>query len=239
MEPYALENGHTAVLDAPDALVLLNRMLDKIERLEAKVHQFEQLVEQAPKLMALFTDTMDGIYGNSLQAGVNIEERIKIGLHLLTTITEPETMRALCTLTGQLEQIATIAEQAPGLTAMAVDIADNFYASTAQGGVDLETAARNGLDAAGRLVNLLQSDEIKALMDSGVLDPKTLVIIGNAANALVESRTHVEKAGPFTLLRALFNSDLQRTLGFLLSFGQHFGKRMEQYTRATEEGKPQ
>ncbi|PLS67577.1 MAG: hypothetical protein CV045_12810 [Cyanobacteria bacterium M5B4] len=239
METYALENGHTAVFDAPDAPVLLNRMLDKIERLEAKVNQFEQLVEQAPKLMALFTDTMDGIYGNSLQAGVNIEERIKMGLHLLTTITEPETMRALCTLTGQLEQIATIAEQAPGLTAMAVDIADNFYASMAQGGVDLETAARNGLDAAGRLVNLLQSDEIKALMDSGVLDPKTLVIIGNAANALVESRTHVEKAGPFTLLRALFNSDLQRTLGFLLSFGQHFGKRMEQYTRATEEGKPQ
>ena len=241
MEPYSvtLENGHahTAVLDSPDVLALLNRMMDKIERLEAKVNQFEHMAEQAPGMMAMFTDTMDRIYGDSIQAGVDIEERIKMGLQLLTTITEPKTMRALCTLTGQLEQLAAIAEQAPGLTAMAVDIADNFYASTAQGGVDLETAARNGLDAAGRLVNLLQSDEVKALMSSGVLDPKTLVIVGNAAHALVESRTHAEKAGPLTLLGALFNPDLQRTLGFLLSFGQHFGKRMEQYTHTTEEGK--
>ncbi len=240
MEPYVAtfedRHAHSSVLDSPDTLVLLNRMLDKIERLEAKVNQFEYLAEQAPGLMAMFTDTMDRIYGDSIQAGVDIEERVKMGLQLLTTITEPKTMRALCTLTGQLEQIAAIAEQAPGLTAMAVDIADNFYASTAQGGVDLETAARNGLDAAGRLVNLLQSDEIKALMDSGVLDPKTLVIVGNAAHALVESRSHAEKAGPFTLLGALFNPDLQRTLGFLLSFGQHFGKRMEQYTLSTKEG---
>ncbi len=227
--------AHTA-LDAPDVLELLSHMSDKLDRLEAKVNQVELLADQAPGMLAMFTDTVDRIYSDCAGSGVNIEERVKMGLELLLAITEPHNMRAIASLTGQLEQVAAIAEQAPGLTAMAVDIADNFYAGTARSGVDLETAARNGLDAAGRLVNLLQSDQLKALMESGVLDPQTLVVVGSAANALVESRSVSRKAGPLALFGALFDPDVQRAAGFLLNFAQRFGKRMEQYT---EEGNKQ
>lgn len=240
METYSAGgagNGaaHTA-LDSPDVLDLLSRMSDKLDRLEAKVHQVEMLAEQAPGLVAMFTDTVDRIYSDCAVSGVNVEERVKMGLELLLAITEPHNMRAIASLTGQLEQVAALAEQAPGLTAMAVDIADNFYAGTARNGVDLETAARNGLDAAGRLVNLLQSEELKALMASGVLDPQTLVVVGNAADALVESRSVARKAGPMALFGSLFDPDVQRAAGFLLNFAQRFGERMEQYT---EEGNKQ
>lgn len=83
------------------------------------------------------------------------------------------------------------------------------------------------LDLAQQLQPMLQSDEFAGLMNSGVLNPQTLTIVGEAGNALVETmEASHQPVGLFGLMGALRDPDVQRGLGFLVEFGKRFGGKL-------------
>lgn len=104
--------------------------------------------------------------------------------------------------------------QLPGMAAMAMDTMDDLYSTARQHGVDIEGMARSGLGAA------------RALMESGVVDPAALQVIGSAGYALVNSQKEAKPIGLFGLLGAVNDADIQRALGFLVTFARHFGKKL-------------
>ncbi len=214
-------NGANGSHDTNELLALL---LDKVDRMERKMARIEELVDQAPALIATVTDTVDGLYAEARLAGIDADERVKLGLGLLEKLTEPRTLAALEGLLANLPWIEQLAQQGPGMVAMAVDVADETYSAIQGQGVDLEDTVKTGLVAFRNFVQLLRSAEVQALLDSGVLDPATLRVIGNAASALVAARQSTERAGPVQLVGSIFDREVQDSLGFLLSFARNFGK---------------
>jgi len=81
------------------------------------------------------------------------------------------------------------------------------------------------------LSEVFRTDEFRALLDSGVLDPEALQVIGGLGTALVESqkeatRGETPKRGMFGLLGALRDPDVQHAVGFLTSFAKRFGRQL-------------
>ncbi len=227
---YQQSNGGTAAelhpLEAGHIAELLSQLMERMDRLEQHLAKVNMLADEAPALMAMATDTVDGLYREAANAGVDIDERLKVGLQALERLTEPATLRALAGLSEQLVTLEHLARQAPGFAAMTVDMIDELYAAISKQGVDLEGTARQGLIALRNFLTLMQSEEVKALMDSGVLDPKTLQVMGAAAHALVSAQREPRRAGPLALVGALFNRNVQRSLGFALNFAERFGQKL-------------
>ncbi len=227
---YPQSNGGTAAelhpLEAGHIAELLSQLMERMDRLEQHLAKVNMLADEAPALMAMATDTVDGLYREAANAGVDIDERLKVGLQALERLTEPATLRALAGLSEQLVTLEHLARQAPGFAAMTVDMIDELYAAISKQGVDLEGTARQGLIALRNFLTLMQSEEVKALMDSGVLDPKTLQVMGAAAHALVSAQREPRRAGPLALVGALFNRNVQRSLGFALNFAERFGQKL-------------
>ena len=88
------------------------------------------------------------------------------------------------------------------------------------------------IDVGTRLQPVLASPEFEALLNSGVLDPKTVSFVGQTGTTLVESldanQRHPQQMGAWGLLQALRDPDLQRALGFFVNFGKRFGQNINQ-----------
>jgi uncharacterized protein YjgD (DUF1641 family) len=70
-------------------------------------------------------------------------------------------------------------------------------------------------------------EALEALLNSGVLDPAALSLIGEFGRALVETASAPSrKVGAMGLLSALGDPDVQRAVGFLVTFAQRFGARL-------------
>ncbi|MDQ7029636.1 MAG: DUF1641 domain-containing protein [Ardenticatenia bacterium] len=112
----------------------------------------------------------------------------------------------------------------PALVSALVDEVDRFALREE---VDLDAAATNVVDALTRLVHLVQSPAFQALLDA--LDPTTLEFAARAAQATRETyteRQRIEQVGPWGMLRALYNADVRRALGFALAMLRRLGRAL-------------
>lgn len=206
-------------LTDPSTAGHLENLLDRVETLSATL-------EQAPNMVSMAADTVDNIISAAAANGIDVEQRLRISLELLERLTEPKTAATLTTLMDNMDKLEAMLEQGPGVIAMALDTVDDMYRGTISLGINPEAVVKRTIDAASSLADLVQSDEVKALMESGMLDPRTLTTLGHAATALVESRDQQRKIGPVGLLQALGDPSVQYTLGFLITFGQRFGQSL-------------
>jgi hypothetical protein len=193
-------------LTAPD-------MVEKLDRLLT-------LVDQAPGLISMTTDMADDAFRQAAARGVDVDARLRAALQIAEKLTAPDMVERLNRLLG-------LVEQGPGLTAMVVDMVDEGYRQAVAAGFDPELFVRQGVNVTTRMAVLLDSNEVNALLDSGILEPKTLRVIGSAGRALAETQIQPrEKVGMLGLLRALGDPDVQQALGFLVTFGREFGRTL-------------
>lgn len=214
------------------------RTVDTLEQVIARLDTLERAAEWAdrlPQAAAVTVDTVDDALTHAAERGVVLDERVREGLALLETLTEPETAQALNALAGrsaQIEQLVALADQAPKAIATVVDIIDSEYARAAASGFDPEQALRDAASALSKLAELFRTDEFQALLDSGVLDPEALEVVGSLGIALVESQKEAQRGetprrGIFGLFGALRDPDVQHALGFLTSFAKRFGQQLK------------
>ncbi len=207
-------------LTSEDTLSTLNRLLDRLDNIEATIERLEQTVQRIPGMLAMAGDMADEAYVKAQHNGVEIEDRLKTATHIAERLTAPA-------MTERLDQLITFSEQLPGLMAMSVDVLDAGYRSACQKGIDIETLSKQGLYVLKQLTELLQSKEFQALMKSGVLEPETLKIISHAGDAMVESQQQNSKpVGLFGLFREMRDPDTKRALGFLMEFAKRFGQQL-------------
>lgn len=207
-------------LNQPEMAHALNRLLDRIDSLEQAVTTLTATMGQAPGMMAMAGDVIDEGYRKAAAAGIDLEERALGGLALLNRLTEPR-------LVAQLQQLLDMAEQAPSLMAMAGDVVDDAYRSAANAGVDIELMMRKGATAAVKFSEVVASDSFDALLESGMIEPDTLEVLGSLGKALRVSRaTPPQPVGPWGAFNALRDPDTQKALGFLLTFAKEFGKHL-------------
>jgi uncharacterized protein YjgD (DUF1641 family) len=218
-------------LTEPETVDVLTALLDRLDRLE----QLAALADRVPDAAMITVDSIDDALTRAAERGVVLDERAKEGLVLLEKMTEPDTAQALGAVLDRaehLERLSELAASAPDLIATVVDMLDAEYARAAETGYDPERLLRQTLGSLGRLGELFQSDEFEALLDSGVLDPEALQAVGSLGSALVESQKEAQRGetprrGVFGLIGALRDPDVQRAIGFVLSFAKKFGRALD------------
>jgi hypothetical protein len=141
-----------------------------------------------------------------------------------------ERTRAIAEVAQGLRPLMALAQQAPAFVAVLMDSFDEAMRTANDKGVDIERGLLNGAEAAlrfGATMDVEKVRELDALLKSGVLAPGTLRIIGELGRALTETAAAPPAAfGLVGLLKAFGQPDVQRALGFLVTFAERFGRRL-------------
>lgn len=200
---------------------------------------FERMGVSVEDAFATGADFVDETVSKAASDGVDVEPRLSSLLGLLVQVTEPENMKAFQTLIGrlpQLAELAKLADEVPNLIAAFGDVFDDFQQRCEAEGVNLECSMVNGLHAAlwlGCQIDKQDLSRLGELLKSDILSHESIVVIGNAANALTaaqkESASDAEKQriGMFGLMGVLRNPEVQKAVAFAAKFGEKFGKNME------------
>jgi uncharacterized protein YjgD (DUF1641 family) len=223
-------------LAEPETAAALNRLLDRVDAIDRAMATTEMIVEQAPAMFNMMVDTADDVYRQAAEAGVDLDERLRLSLALAEKLTAPKTVAVLSELLDrmdQLEQLIHLADQLPGLLAMFVDIADEFAQRAADAGIDIDATIARGSQAMVKLNDFVTSGALEELLASGVLDPRAVSIVGMLGAAMVKCqdeclrRPEPRRVGLLGALRDLRNPDVQRALAFLVNLGRFFGESIE------------
>jgi hypothetical protein len=141
-----------------------------------------------------------------------------------------ERTRAIADVAEGLRPLIALAEQSPTFVAVLMDSFDEAMRAAHDNGIDVERGVLNGAAAALRFGATMDAERVRdldALLESGVLAPTTLRIIGELGRALTETAAaQPAPAGVLGLLKALGQPDVQRALGFLVTFAERFGRRL-------------
>ena len=140
--------------------------------------------------------------------------------------------RAIAEVVDALGPLVASARQAPMLVAILMDSFDEAMRMASDKGIDVERGLLNGAEAAlrfGASMDAAKVRDLDALLNSGVLAPGTLRVVGELGRALTETAAAPPAtAGALALLKALGHPDVQRALGFLVTFAEKFGRRLRE-----------
>jgi hypothetical protein len=149
-----------------------------------------------------------------------------------TLLTIEERTRAIVEVAEGFRPLIALAQQAPAFIAVVMDSFDDAIATAYGKGLDVERGVLNGAEAALRFGATMDAErvhELDALLKSGVLEPGTLRVVGELGRALTETAAAPPTTpGVFGLLKALGQPDVQRALGFLVTFAERFGRRLRE-----------
>ena len=146
-----------------------------------------------------------------------------------------ERTRAITEIADGLRPLIALAQQAPAFVAIVMDSFDEAVRTAYDKGIDVERGVLNGAEAALRFGATMDAErvrELDALLKSGVLAPGTLRVVGELGRALAETAAAPPATpGVLGLLKALGQPDVQRALGFLVTFAERFGRRLREPDR--------
>ena len=163
------------------------------------------------ELVSFMVSSLDGF----LKRGDVIADNVAASVNDLRKITPPagldvaQLLQALPQLTQSLPQLLQLLPQLSEILPKLMPVLPQL------------------VDVGLKLQPLLSSPEFAALMNSGVLSPKTVEIVGQTGNTFVETleanRRNPQKVGLWGLLSALNDPNMQQTLGLLVDFSRRFG----------------
>lgn len=225
--------------DSAAILAALHDIQARLGAIERRLDRAEAMAADAKAVVAVATDSLDGLVDRIGPA--EVEARRAALLALVAEASRPEVLEALRTLAvvaPVLAQTAPMIQGASGALATTVDTLDGLAARAADAGIDLDARARTLLGAAERLtapeaVRLLETamshtDTLQTLLDSAVVAPAAVRVVAGAADALVEVRSApAGQAGFFAALGAVSDPEVQRALDFGIRFARAFGRRLD------------
>jgi len=233
-----LTNEHT--------LNSLDGLLAKIDSLEKAVSNLTVMMQQGPGMVAMVTDMADEAYRKADASGVSVDERLGNAIVLAEKLTAPA-------MVEKLNGLMSLADQAPGLVAMTMDMVDEGYRKADANGVSIDERLGNAMVLAEKLTAPAMVEKLDGLMtladqapglvamtmdmfDEGMkgaidkgLDLQALGDIAGASNrALTAAKAEppAKVGGIFGLLRVLKDNDRQKGLGFLMNFLKHLGRNI-------------
>lgn len=218
-------------------LASLARIEERLARLEADQHALQtlardtrELASSAPKALAIVTDSFDDTVRGLQERGVDVDARGRAALELVERLTAPDTLRAL-------GDALALVENLPKLVATATDVFDGAAARAFESGIDIDERMKILLRCTERLTSpealgalelmLARVDALKSVLESGVLDPAPVALVGKAGVAMAEvAAGGAPSVGMLGALGAMSNGDVQRSLGLLLEFARRFGRSL-------------
>lgn len=158
---------------------------------------------------------------------------------LAAMLADPEIRQSLAVIAANAPTLAVIASMSTALLQRGPEISDNINGIVSQmrteaGQAELSTAAGDLRDLLPLLTTLsARKDTIQGILDSPILQPEIVDVIGKAGSAALEADKRTrgrpsEVGGPISIVRQLRDPDVQETLAFLFAFARVFGSRQRQ-----------
>lgn len=216
----------------------------RLESIEKKLDRLASIAEEAPVMMSMATDSVDELITQAKDKGVDVDKRIRDGLHLLGRLSEPEVNHAL-------NGLVDFVEQAPGLLSMAADSVDEEIRKVNSGSVRLDDRIEGVRHLLNKLTHPEMLEKLNGLMkladqapglsammvdsldefmadNSALMDPANLDFLKKAGESLSEAQSEPTERikGIFGFYRAINDSDNQRALGFLLKVLKKLGQKI-------------
>ncbi len=202
---------------APDLEAVLARIESRLERLEQTLAPVAEASTSAPALVSTVTDALDDWAGQH----DDLDARLRTMSALVERLTRPEALTPLISFVELTEQVK------PALATL-TDVVDETMARAATEGMEIERLVESTKHAVMRLAQLATSREVKALLDSGMLNPATLSTLGLAARAVADAGEQpARRIGLLGALRAAGQPSVQRALGFLVQIAENVGASLE------------
>lgn len=211
-------------IPAPPALSVEARLA----HIESMLEELQSHLQQVQPLAAMAVDIADEAAAEALSRGVDPALRLRELTRLLEAISEPSTVRTLQGIISRIDRVEPLLElvdQVPGLIAMSVDIFDEAMGKAIAQGFDVQGAVQAGTKGFLRLGQFVLSEEFSAVLTSGLLDPKSVSLVGRVGRALADiAQEDAHTPGVVGLFRAAAQEDVRRAANFGLRFGARFGQ---------------
>lgn len=129
----------------------------------------------------------------------------------------------------RLDAVLTLADQAPGFIAMAVDTIDEVVQQAEAAGIDVDKRIRSTYGLGEKLTSPATVDAL-----GEVLDPGAVTVVGMLGTTLAKCREEclAQPEPPAKGLRDLWklsrSNDGRRAIAFLVSFGRLWGQGIKQ-----------
>jgi uncharacterized protein YjgD (DUF1641 family) len=148
----AAEKGVDIEQRLGNALALAEKLTapEMVEKLDGLL----KAVDQAPGMISMTMDMVDEGYRNAAANGVDIEQRLSTALQLAEQLTAPA-------MVEKLEGLLTLADQAPGLIAMTVDMVDEEIAKANAKGIDINVLIETGAQLSEAIATSKELPEAK------------------------------------------------------------------------------
>jgi len=202
---------------AAELAVALGRIEARLGRLEELVERVANVSKAAPALTAMAVDAVD----DWANRHGDLDVRLRTLSELVERLTRPEALAPLMTFVDLSEQIK------PAIATF-TDIVDDAMARAATDGMQIERLAESTKTTLLRLAQIATGREVRALFESGMLDPAAVATLGLAARAVADASAEPpRRVGVLGALGAASRPSVQRALGFLVTFAENLGARLD------------
>ena len=213
-------------------LKLLEKIDQKMDRLEARLDKLEgEGIIQLKDGLSILGDTIDENFNPALDRGKKNLNNMNRVLKILGELSEDDTITAIEVLVENLTGLTDLMskfKQVEDVVSILLDSFDDFFAYAMKEGLDIEEFSSNLKRFSFLMLNAFESGALNDLMESGVLDPSSIKTVGALGKSLATSGKLRQSAGPMKAAAAILNPDVQRAMGFLLTFAAHFGRTLEE-----------
>ncbi len=231
----------------------LRRGDEIIENVSESIHEVQQAVPETDLDVPATTQTLAEHLPTLIDALPELTAALPRLLELNRRLGEPATFEAINQVLDRIDLVAASLEMMDSFLRRSDEVADNVAESlqevrelASQEEVAVVATGTQALaqlmqflpllvrmvpqlvEVTDRLQTILESEEFAALMGSGVFAPRTVGIVAEVGNAMVEgyeaARRRPETPSLWQLFRALRDPEVRRALGFLVEFGSRLGQ---------------
>ncbi len=212
-----------------ETLSLLKSIDKRLSRLENK-RNFDAADLPFQNEMSIFTDSVDDFLNPASEKGSSNLRKLEIIKELVDNLGDEDNLRAVIDLSKSLKDIAYLTShlrEIENTVSIVTDSTDEIMAKAVEKGLNLEELARNLSKLSGELIDLIESGTFNKLIESGILDSKSIEVVGALGHSLAVSKGTEKRVGPLGIISAIFNKDIQRSIGFTLNLATHFGRKLK------------
>jgi len=207
--------------------------LELLKSIDARLARLEEQVEKTPQMamdgMAIIGDSIDEKFNPHSETGLSNLAKVEKAQKLLDQLADDETLDSIQVLLENIKHVSPIVSKlkmAEDGVSIFADSFDEFFSYAMKEGIDIENFSNQFKKFSQLLVKAFESGAFTNLMDSGVLDLRSIETVGAVGRSMAVSCEARGEAGPVKILTSLMDKDIQKALGFLLTFAKHFGRSL-------------
>lgn len=225
----------------------IDHLLNRIDTLEQAVENLTTIINQGPGMVSMATDIVDESVRKAAEKGIDIEERLGNALKIADKLTSPQMLE-------RLDQLFDLADKAPGLLSMGMDLVDEGVRRSAERGVHLEERLATALTLAEKLTDPTMVTKLDGILKLAEQGPGLIAIamdtvdeemkklhadnadLGELIELAIELTIATKKAknmspnpvrGIFSMMRVMRDPDRQKAIGRVMNIAKAWGERID------------